>query len=69
VNQYGQFGEEKKIISLPGPEFQHLRRPARSRYLHRLRYPGSVGEKVNYCGTSLCVLEHEEIYTSRSQIF
>jgi hypothetical protein len=33
---------EKKFLILPGLELRHLRRPARSQSLHRLRYRGSV---------------------------
>jgi hypothetical protein len=39
--------EERKFFTLPGLELRHLRRPARSQSLYRLRYPGSKGLRLN----------------------
>jgi hypothetical protein len=34
--------EKRKLLTLPGLELRPLGRPARSHWLHRLRYPGSL---------------------------
>jgi hypothetical protein len=38
--------EKRKIFTLPGFELQPLDRPARSKSLYRLRYPGSLKGNV-----------------------
>jgi hypothetical protein len=38
--------EKGKLLTLPGLELRHLRRPARSQSLYRLRYPGSYMQWV-----------------------
>jgi hypothetical protein len=52
--------EKRKFLILPGLKLQHLRRPARSQSLYRLRYPGSL-ERL-----SIVKLAFQQFYRSIS---
>jgi hypothetical protein len=41
IGAWVDYLEKRKFLTLPGLELQPLRRPARSKSLYRLRYPGS----------------------------